>query len=159
MRKFADNSHSWISHFKRLYFYYENFHCLNYTSPLGRGKPLYVNDINWVMEKDNLCLFPSDHGCILQGIYRSEGQGLQAPILYHQSSLTDWKDVVEGTDRKHGRLFSDSGITIEHCASGSSCGYIDTTPDDGDCSGEVVSKQRVNPLAPLSTSCLKNAEK
>ena len=149
IRKFADGTHNWID-FKKLNINFENFSCLNHVSPLSQGRPTGVNELNWKQESDKLCLYPSDHGCIEQGIYKSEDWSIQAPVNFSMG-FAGWEQMLNGeedSNDRYGSLFGGMKGIYTACAGGGICGYVDTTPDDGSCSGEVNSKMYRNVLAP-----------
>ncbi len=159
IRKFADGTHNWTD-FKKLRINFENFQCLNYTSPLGHEKPTQVTKINWQKEADKLCLSPAGHGCIQWGIYEHQqlDMNIQAPKNFTPATFAEWKEIMEGTDKVYGPLFSGATGPYESCFGGGICGHVDTTPEEGACGENALSEQRLNPLAPYQPLLLKTQQ-
>ena len=150
IRKFADGTSNWLK-FKRLYLNYEKFRCLNHISPLSYAKPQYVAQTNWAQEADDLCLSPTGYGCLQQSFYLADTFEVQSPRFLEQTTLNAWQDILDGSDDTYGEIFTDTLMSFGACGGGSGplCAYLDTTPTDGDCSGDgVYRRQLLNPFAP-----------
>ena len=147
IRQFADGTHNWID-FKKLNINFENFRCLNYTSPLIHGRPNQTSMVNWNKEGDRMCLYPSGHGCIQWGLYQAEQYNIQAPKNFTPPSFSEWKNIMEGTHSTYGKLFVGSNNKYASCAGGGICGYFDTTPESGQCGSSSLDEQRLTPLSP-----------
>ena len=96
IRKFSDGSHDWLN-FKRLDINFEDFKCLNFTSPLADHQPDNTKDLNWSTESGKLCLDPSGFGCIQNGIPLASTFELQAPQDFNDLSGANLTSLMQGT--------------------------------------------------------------
>lgn len=79
IRKFADGTNDW-SNRQRLNFDYTNLSCIHYRSEAHEEKPPGIKQFNYDADRDVLCFYPHDHGCIQYPLDIEETAILSAPV-------------------------------------------------------------------------------
>lgn len=84
IRKFSDGGHDWRKR-QRFSIDFTVFSCLNYRSVLPFTRPENINEVNYHMDVDNLCMSPGQKGCLQIPLLKSEEYRMIPPVWYTPS--------------------------------------------------------------------------